>query len=83
MSMKVINVHEAKTNFSKLLSRVENGERIIIGKSGKAVARLEPFSNSVVVHRKFKGGSLVLQAKSTEKLTPEYLDQIAKSKYGS
>ncbi len=37
---KVVNVHEAKTHFSKLLSRVAAGEEIIIAKAGKPVARL-------------------------------------------
>ena len=79
--MNVINVHDAKTNFSKLLDRAANGERIIIGKSGKPVARLEPFSNSKVVHRQYKGGTLELQARSDKKLTPEYLSELADSKY--
>ena len=43
MSAKV-NVHDAKTNFSKLLARVERGEEIIICKSGRPVARLDPFN---------------------------------------
>lgn len=79
--MNVINVHDAKTNFSKLLDRAANGERIIIGKSGKPMARLEPFSNSKAVHKQFKGGSLKLQANSKHKLTPEYLNELADSKY--
>ena len=37
-----INVHEAKTHFSKLLARVNAGEEIIIAKAGKPVARLAP-----------------------------------------
>jgi prevent-host-death family protein len=37
-----VNIHEAKTNFSKLLARVEKGEEIIICKSGQPVARLNP-----------------------------------------
>jgi len=79
--MNVINVHEAKTNFSKLLDRAADGERIIIGKAGKPFARLEPFSNSKAVHRRFKGGNLELQANSENKLTPEYLNELADSKY--
>ncbi len=79
--MNVINVHDAKTNFSKLLDRAASGERIIIGKSGKPFARLEPFSNSKAVHKQFKGGSLELQAHSEHKLTPEYLNELADSKY--
>jgi prevent-host-death family protein len=38
-----VNVHQAKTHFSKLLSRVGKGEEIIISKSGRPVARLVPF----------------------------------------
>ena len=38
-----VNIHEAKTQLSKLLQRVMNGEEIIIAKAGKPVARLTPF----------------------------------------
>ena len=38
----IINIHEAKTQFSKLIARIESGEEIIIAKSGKPVARLVP-----------------------------------------
>jgi prevent-host-death family protein len=37
-----VNVHEAKTHFSKLLARVSQGEEIIIARNGKPVARLVP-----------------------------------------
>lgn len=40
--MKSVNVHEAKTHFSKLLDRAHAGEEIIIAKGGKAYARLVP-----------------------------------------
>ena len=39
---KTVNVHEAKTQFSKLLVRVSLGEEIVISKAGKPVARLVP-----------------------------------------
>lgn len=38
-----VNVHEAKTHFSKLLERVAAGEEVTIAKAGKPVARLVPF----------------------------------------
>ena len=44
--MAEINIHEAKTHFSRLLSRVAAGEEIIIAKAGKPVARLVPFRKS-------------------------------------
>ncbi len=42
--MAVFNIHEAKTNFSKILERVLNGEEVVIAKAGKPVARILPFS---------------------------------------
>jgi len=39
-----VNVHEAKTQFSKLLARVSAGEEIVIAKAGKPVARLSPIA---------------------------------------
>jgi prevent-host-death family protein len=41
---KIVNVHEAKTHFSKLLKRVMSGERIIIAKAGQPVAVLSPIN---------------------------------------
>jgi len=41
-----VNVHEAKTHFSKLLQRVMNGESIIIAKAGKPVAVLAPIEDA-------------------------------------
>lgn len=37
-----MNVHEAKTHFSKLLRRVALGEEVIIARAGHPVARLVP-----------------------------------------
>jgi len=37
-----VNVHEAKTNLSKLLAQVEEGKEVIIARAGKPVARLVP-----------------------------------------
>ncbi len=42
MSKTMVNVHEAKTHLSKLLARVEKGERITVARAGKPVARLVP-----------------------------------------
>ena len=38
--MTTVNVHEAKTNLSKLLVQVEAGEEVVIARNGKPVARL-------------------------------------------
>ncbi|OWY62349.1 prevent-host-death protein [cyanobacterium TDX16] len=39
----MVNIHEAKTHFSKLVERAEAGEDIVIARAGKPVARLVPF----------------------------------------
>lgn len=41
--MATVNIHEAKTHFSKLLRRVAAGEEIVIARAGRPVARLVPF----------------------------------------
>lgn len=40
--MKTVNIHEAKTHLSRLLTRVVAGEEILIAKAGKVIARLVP-----------------------------------------
>jgi prevent-host-death family protein len=39
---KTVNIHEAKTHFSKLLRRVARGEEVVIARSGQPIARLSP-----------------------------------------
>lgn len=38
--MLTVNVHEAKTQLSRLLARVEEGEEVVVARRGKPVARL-------------------------------------------
>jgi prevent-host-death family protein len=38
--MPVITIHDAKTNLSRLIKQVEDGEEIIIARGDKPVARL-------------------------------------------
>jgi prevent-host-death family protein len=40
--MKTVNVHEAKSQLSRLLQAVEEGEEIVIARNGTPVARLVP-----------------------------------------
>lgn len=39
-----VNVHDAKTQLSRLLLRIGQGEEVIIARAGKPVARLVPFA---------------------------------------
>lgn len=40
--MTVVKIHEAKTNLSKLIARVEEGEEIVIARDNAPVAKLSP-----------------------------------------
>ena len=42
----IINVHQAKTQFSRLLKRAHEGEEIILAKAGKPYAKLVPLEQS-------------------------------------
>ncbi len=53
-----VNVHEAKTHFSKLLGRVEAGEEIVLSRAGKPVARLVPFAPAAEKQKRRKPGAL-------------------------
>jgi prevent-host-death family protein len=45
--MRRVNVHEAKTQLSRLLEEVEAGERVIIARAGQPVAVLGPYKAAV------------------------------------
>lgn len=38
--MKRVNIHEAKTDLSKLVERAEAGEEVIVARAGKPAAKL-------------------------------------------
>lgn len=44
--MKTVNIHEAKTNLSRLVERVSNGESIVIAKAGKPMVKLVPLTDA-------------------------------------
>ena len=42
-----VNVHDAKTQFSKLLEQAHAGQEIILAKAGKPYARMMPLAPTV------------------------------------
>jgi len=38
------NIHDAKTNLSRIIDRVEHGEEIVISRAGTPVARVVPIA---------------------------------------
>ena len=45
--MQVINIHQAKTNLSKLIAMTLAGEDVIIAKAGKPVAKIVAYKEKV------------------------------------
>lgn len=42
MGATIVNIHEAKTNLSRIVEEVAAGAEVIIAKAGKPMARLSP-----------------------------------------
>lgn len=64
-----VNVHQAKTQLSKLLEAVEKGEEVIIARDNVPVAELVP-----VRKKKFKLGILKDQLKGP---VPDFLEPMS------
>lgn len=47
MNTQTVNIHDAKTNLSKLLEKIQKGEDVIIAKAGKPVAKLVPYKEAL------------------------------------
>ena len=58
--MRQVNVHQAKTELSRLLEEVEAGERVVIARAGQPVAVLVPWRSEV---KRRKLGQFAGQAK--------------------
>jgi prevent-host-death family protein len=62
--MSMLNIHDAKTHFSRLVDRVGAGETVVIAKAGKPVAKLVPLSASDAPARRigFLAGAFAVPA---------------------
>ncbi len=47
----IVNIHEAKTNLSKLIARFLDGEKIIIAKNGKPILQFTPIAEKEYTSR--------------------------------
>ena len=73
--MRVVNIHEAKTHFSKLLDSVMHGNEVVITKAGKPVARLCPME----ANRKCRFGVLKGKVKIAHDFDAPLPDDIPNS----
>jgi prevent-host-death family protein len=49
--MQTVDIHEASTNFSKLVDAASSGEEVVIAKAGKPAARMVPMEKVKVIRR--------------------------------
>lgn len=47
--MQIVNIHDAKTRFSKLIEAVTQGEEIVIARAGKPAAMLVPIPSKKTI----------------------------------
>lgn len=53
--MKQVNIHEAKTQLSRLIAAVEAGEEVVIARAGKPVAHIVKPPEEPKVYRRIGG----------------------------
>ena len=73
--MSIVTIHQAKTNLSRLIERVSEGEEVIIARGDKPVARLVP----IEVKGKRQPGSL----KGKLQVGPEFFEPLPASELSS
>jgi prevent-host-death family protein len=70
-----VNIHQAKTHFSKLIERVRLGEEIVIAKAGRPVARLVPERDRRQPRQPGTGkGQIVVHSSFYDDLADDLLD---------
>lgn len=55
----LVNVHEAKTQFSKLLEQAHAGQEIILAKAGKPYARMVPLAPATPIRQRGRVKSII------------------------
>lgn len=75
-----VNVHEAKTQLSKLIEKATNGEDIIIAKAGKPAVRLVKVEAEP---RKSRLGFMRGQFRVPEDIKTPFKEEIEEMFYGS
>jgi prevent-host-death family protein len=68
-----VNVHEAKTNLSRLLKQVEAGEEVTISCAGTPVAQLVPVKSKGSFPLGFERGRIRISDDFDDPLPPELL----------
>jgi prevent-host-death family protein len=74
-AVEKVNIHEAKTNLSRLIEEVTGGAEVVIAKAGKPVAKLVPIGRGGRVRKPgFLRGKIRIAADFDAPLPTELLD---------
>jgi len=76
--MPSYNVHDAKSNFSKLLKMAERGEQVTLMRGGRPAAKLVPLTEELPRERKLGWAEgVVVETEGWEKaMTDEEVDAL-------
>ena len=75
--MEIQNIHQAKTDFSRLVERVRRGEEIVIAKAGKPVAKLVAYQDAGAPRRGGQWHGRVRVAADFDELPAELTDAFS------
>jgi prevent-host-death family protein len=81
--MSTVNIHAAKTHFSRLVDEAADGQEIVIAKAGKPVAKLVPLTFTRQQPKRRLGalqGMAVVPPDFDAKLPDEVIDAFEGSK---
>ncbi len=74
-----VNIHDAKTHFSKLINQALTGEDVIIARDGKPIVRLVPYAEEIQTRR---GGQFKGLIQISEDFDAPLPDELLKQFYG-
>ncbi len=68
-----VNIHDAKTQLSALLTRVEAGEEVVISRANKPIARLVPYTQPKAPRRLGEAKGLIEIKPDFDQLPDEFI----------
>jgi prevent-host-death family protein len=75
----LVNIHDAKTHFSRFINQALKGDEIIIARDGKPLIRLVPYTEEPEVR---KGGQFKGLIQISDDFDAPLPDEILKQFYG-
>jgi antitoxin (DNA-binding transcriptional repressor) of toxin-antitoxin stability system len=80
--MLTVNIHDAKTQLSKLIAMAVKGEPFIIAKAGKPMVKVEAFIPEDVPRKSRLGGLVGKVGPLPDNFNTMFQDEIAEMFYG-